>query len=175
MILRSNATATRPTTTTTIGAHRAPIVVVKCNGNPSHNDDDDWSAVRCGPRGFEDRIVNVIQVGLGTNATFIQNICGGDEEWDRSIHWMLKCVSEQRPGKITGIGVEPVEEHVLSLQRRAAPNAPGVSLVCAAVGEDDTRGVEVHALVRKNHDDLLHQVPWGQREDFKRYLIYLQK
>lgn len=140
---------------------------------PPRAADHDSGAVRCGPCGFDGRTVNVVQVGLGTNATFIQNI-GAPEEWDRSIHWMMRCVSEQRPGSITGIGVEPVEEHVQNLQRGPALKAPGVAVVCAAIGESDTRGVEVHALARKNHDDLLQRVQPCEREDLRRYLQYLQ-
>ena len=87
---------------------------------------------------------------------------------------MLRYVSEQRPKSITGIGIEPVEEHMQSLQHDAQQQAPGVALVCAAIGERDIQGVEVHALVHQNYNFLLRQVPPKQRDDFRQHLQYLQ-
>ena len=147
---------------------------IKNDNNIAHTQSSKFDAVCRGPCNFFCRMVNIVQVGLGTNATFVQNICGEDEDWDASIHWMLRCVSEKRPGAVTGIGVEPVKEHLQSLQWHAEVTAPGVALVCAAIGESDIEGVEVHALVRKNHDYLLQLVWQEHRSEFHVQLQYLQ-
>ena len=91
------------------------------DNHPPHIDDCDFGMVRFGfgCADFQECPVNVVQVGLGTNATFIQNVCGSHDHWNQNIHWMLKCVSERRSCAIKGIGIEPVEEHVQTLQRLA--------------------------------------------------------
>ena len=123
--------------------------------------------------GFGGYVINVVQIGLGTHGTFIHNVCGKHHEWDRNIHWILQCVSERQQAKITGIGVEPVGEHVRALQC-TAKSAPGVALVCAAMGERNMHAVEVHTLGRRRHDQLLQQVPHAQREAFMKSLHYIR-
>ena len=68
---------------------------------------------------FQERPVNVVHVGLGTSATFIQNVCGNHDEWHRNIDWMLQCVSKMRSWAIKGIGIELVKQHMQTLQRLA--------------------------------------------------------
>ena len=117
--------------------------------------------------------MNVVQVGLGNNATFLQNLAGTEEEWDPHIKWLLECVSEDRPEHVSGIGVEPVEQHVRALEHGPMTRLSHVALVQVALGEDVAEGVAVHALTEKDKDALLQQVRPAWRDDLGWHLEYL--
>jgi len=129
---------------------------------------------RWGPRSFEGRGVQVVQVGLGTNSTFIQNLQGVREEWNPGVHWLLEAVSEARARHISGIAVEPVWEHVEALQEGLDTKMPNVALVCAALGSHDCEGVGIHVLSKERHNELLRQVSDHQREELQRHLEYIR-
>ena len=57
-----------------------------------------------------------MQVGLGTNSTFVQNLGGLQQDWCASMDWLLETVSEHNPETFTGVGVEPVAEHVEAMR-----------------------------------------------------------
>ena len=76
---------------------------------------------------FKGEEVHVIQVGLGTNGTFIQ----GDSRW---IRFLLGATTRQFKGPMTGIGVEPVKECMLALTQLAGSNE-NVALIHGAVGQ----------------------------------------
>ena len=61
-----------------------------------------------GKRDFKGKRVHVVQIGLGTNATFIQNVASPYYEgWDKGIEWILQCVSSAViPSTLTGVAVE---------------------------------------------------------------------
>ena len=128
---------------------------------------------RWGCQSFGGRDVHVVQVGLGTNSTFIQNLRGNIEDWNSTIAWMLEVLSEDKPGAIRGVGVEPVLQHVGALQQGLDSALPNVALVCAALGDRDCDGVDVHVLTKKHHDDLLRSVPEHLRHDLQYHLEYI--
>ena len=128
---------------------------------------------RWGRQSFDGRDVHVVQVGLGTNSTFIHNFRGNVEDWDSTIAWMLEVVSEDKPGAISGVGVEPVFQHVDTLQQGLHSALPNVALVCAALGDRDCDGVDVHVLTQAHHDDLLRSVPEHLRYDLQYHLEYI--
>ena len=76
---------------------------------------------------FKGEKVHVIQVGLGTNGTFIQ----GDSRW---IRFLLGATTRQFKGAVTGIGVEPVKECMRALTQLAGSNG-NVALIHGAVGQ----------------------------------------
>ncbi len=49
--------------------------------------------------------VNFVQVGLGTNRTFIQNLAGKPHDWDYSVNWLLKACSEDDVARFCGVAV----------------------------------------------------------------------
>ena len=127
-----------------------------------------------GKRDFGGKRVHVVQIGLGTNATFIQNFASPhDEDWDKGIDWILQSASSV--GSITGftgVAVEPAAEHVHVLRPFVEKSLPGVALVQCAIGDIDGDS-ELYLLPRQVHDALLRQAPWWQREGLERSLSYV--
>ena len=58
-------------------------------------------------RCFGGNRVNVVQIGLGTFGTFIQNLAGRSDEWSNNVKWLLDACSLQRAGRMSGVAVEP--------------------------------------------------------------------
>lgn len=120
---------------------------------------------------FFGETLNFVQIGLGTNTTFVQNLAGDQADWSRNVGWLLEACSEWRPTQIRGIGLEPVAHLVEALQPMAA-TLPCVALVQAAIGEQEMWGAEVHVL--ESPDQLLQQVRHDQREDLAYELQFLR-
>eukprot|EP00927_Polykrikos_kofoidii_P012441 TRINITY_DN15360_c0_g1_i2.p1 TRINITY_DN15360_c0_g1~~TRINITY_DN15360_c0_g1_i2.p1 ORF type:complete len:383 (-),score=56.68 TRINITY_DN15360_c0_g1_i2:68-1177(-) len=124
--------------------------------------------------GFGGKKLHALQIGLGTFGTFVQNLAGDWEEWDKMVHWLLESVSESRPSQFRGVAVEPVAEHVRRLQKLTTSRLPHVRLVQTAIGEHEATGTEVQVLTRKAHDDLLRTVRPELRKDLEHDLVYLR-
>ena len=110
------------------------------------------------PRGrcFGGNRVNVVQIGLGTFGTFIQNLAGRSDEWSNNVKWLLDACSIQRTGRISGGAVEPVREHVDRLCV-LVDRLQFVELVQVAIGEDD--GVDnVHLFSVEMHMKIVMSV-----------------
>jgi len=108
---------------------------------------------------FGGAIVQVVQAGLGTNSTFVQNM-QSVEEWNVGVHWLLQSVSENRAERIRGIAVEPVQEYVEALREGVgSTKMPNVALVCAALGRPvhGCAVVNLHVLTQKHCDELMKQ------------------
>ena len=121
---------------------------------------------------FEGERINFVQIGLGTNSTFIQN-CGGQwHEWDKNIDWLLWACSEHQQDKVRGIAVEPVAELVDAL-RGPADGIPLVTLVQVAMGECEVRCADMQVFSVTERDRLVQQVPDEKRAEVKRSLEYL--
>lgn len=121
---------------------------------------------------FQQERINFVQIGLGTNSTFIQNVAGERHEWDKNVDWLLRASSEQRPEEIKGIAVEPVSELVAALRRPAA-RLPHVELVQVAMGEHDTWGADVQVFSLHERDALLQRVPYWKRAGLQHDLEYI--
>ena len=122
---------------------------------------------------FNGKRVNVVQVGLGTNSTFLHNLGGKWDEWDRGIAWLLTAVSEKRPWRITGVGVEPVEEHVASLSVGSMKWLPHVAIAQVALGDENRKGESIHVLTKRARDAILLQALPHARDDLRQDLCYL--
>jgi len=121
---------------------------------------------------FRGARLHFVQIGLGTNSTFIQNAAGDSWEWDKGCDWLLQAASETRRHKVRGVAVEPVSELVDKL-RGPAEHLPYVELVQVAMGEHEIWGEDVSVLSLKERDMLLQQVPQSQRENLKHDLEYI--
>mmetsp|Transcript_40609 Transcript_40609/g.130670 ORF Transcript_40609/g.130670 Transcript_40609/m.130670 type:complete len:317 (+) Transcript_40609:122-1072(+) len=117
--------------------------------------------------------VNFVQIGLGTNTTFIQNLAGTWDEWTDTIDWLSKATSETRPACFRGVAVEPVEDLVKQHQPQAA-KLPWVRLVQAAIGEVDQYGANINALSLKACDEFAAEMPLARREKFAWDLMCLR-
>lgn len=114
---------------------------------------------------FGGATVHFVQIGLGTNTTFIQNFAGPREEWSEQIDWLSKAMSETQPDLVRGVAVEPVAE-LLDAFRPMAQTLPGVCLLEAAIGEQNKTGVHMVGVSRKACDQMAQQLTPRRREDF---------
>ena len=121
---------------------------------------------------FEGKRVHVVQIGLGTNSTVVQNLEGAKHEWCSSIDWLMGSMSEQHPLHLSGIAVEPVAELVDSLWN-SAQLLPHMELVQVAMGEFDVHGAEVRSFSTRAADALVGQVPWWKRAALSNELGYI--
>jgi hypothetical protein len=121
---------------------------------------------------FQGKILNFIQVGLGTNSTFVQNLGGDKKDWDASIWSLLKAASEVRPHHVRGLAIEPISELVDAL-RHCMDQLPGVRLIEAALGEWDSADVEIQAVTPEYCKSLLEKVEPDRRAQLSSDLQYL--
>ena len=119
---------------------------------------------------FKGKRVNVVQIGLGTFGTFVQNLAG--DECDGCIKWLLEACSERCPESVSGVAVEPVAEHIDHL-RIVARRLPNLELVQAAIGQDDVKD-GLYFLSSATHKALLGCVPLWQRKALEEDLIYVR-
>jgi len=123
------------------------------------------------PHDFNGSRLNFVQVGLGTNSTFIQNLAGPRKAFDNNIDSLLKASSETRPSCVKGIAVEPVRSLVESY-RYCEELLPQVELLEAALGESNRNGVEVQSVTSEVCDALLSKVPRHKRSRLESELQY---
>ena len=90
-------------------------------------------AVSRGCENFHGERLHVLQIGLGTNKTFIQHLTGN--EWSECISWLLESVSENS-ASLRGVGVEPASDPFEKLvpELKDLSNA---TLVQAAIGREN--------------------------------------
>eukprot|EP00928_Gymnodinium_smaydae_P014476 TRINITY_DN1530_c0_g1_i1.p1 TRINITY_DN1530_c0_g1~~TRINITY_DN1530_c0_g1_i1.p1 ORF type:complete len:604 (-),score=96.73 TRINITY_DN1530_c0_g1_i1:147-1958(-) len=139
---------------------------------------DDLDACRCagdnvpitGVQNFEDARLHILQIGLGTFGTFIDNLARDGDEYP-AISWLLRACSDSSR-TLRAVGVEPVLEHIarLGCEIEKLPNA---SLVQAAIGSEPG-AVNVYGLSRKRYEGYLAQVPRPRREAFDAAVLYLR-
>jgi len=123
--------------------------------------------------GFGGQRAHVVQIGLGTFATVVQNLAGEPHEWDPVIAWLLEAVSETRAESLRVVAVEPVLEHVQRL-RRLASKLPEVRLVQAAISDRGEQDTKVHVLSAAAFDALLSSAPTDMRSALEMDLTYIR-
>jgi len=119
---------------------------------------------------FDGKRVNIVQIGLGTFGTFVQNLAGKNGERDGMVAWLLRVLSETQRHMLSGVAVEPVPEH---LQRLCVParNLPKVAMMQVAVGETQGKA-EIYVLTSEAHQLLLNGVAENQQSALKTELLY---
>ena len=115
--------------------------------------------------------VHVVQIGLGTNSTFIQNFVSSSD-WDEGLHWILQVVGEIPLEFLAGVGVEPVREHVEALLPLVRESLPRVTVVEQAIGDQEQTST-LFKWPKQKHEALLRRVPSGQRGGLEWSLSYL--
>eukprot|EP00931_Biecheleriopsis_adriatica_P043712 TRINITY_DN24978_c0_g1_i2.p1 TRINITY_DN24978_c0_g1~~TRINITY_DN24978_c0_g1_i2.p1 ORF type:complete len:347 (-),score=55.70 TRINITY_DN24978_c0_g1_i2:61-1071(-) len=113
-----------------------------------------------------------VQIGLGTNTTFVQNLAGPARDWMPCIDWLLSACSESRPDSVRGVAVEPVKEYAEAIRRLAAKHLHHVVVLEAAIGEEDKCSVDLHVL--ESPQKLIAKAPKNQRRDLKWHLTFLE-
>mmetsp|Transcript_31857 Transcript_31857/g.75600 ORF Transcript_31857/g.75600 Transcript_31857/m.75600 type:complete len:548 (-) Transcript_31857:60-1703(-) len=119
---------------------------------------------------FQGHKLNMLQVGLGTFGTFIQNLTVPDEVFP-GVSWLLNACTDGSK-QLRAIGVEPVPEHADRL-RPLLQGLPGAALVQAAVSAEE-RNVEVHAITPKCYEDCVQELLPKQQEAFDFLVSFLR-
>ena len=119
---------------------------------------------------FGGKRVSVVQIGLGTFGTFMQNLVG--DEKDCCIDWLLGACSEKTRAKVTGIAVEPMPEHIDRL-RPVASQLPGIKLVQVAIGEEDASS-DLYAISSSMCEVALKSAQPCQLKTFEEELLYIR-
>lgn len=119
---------------------------------------------------FGGQRLNILQIGLGTFGTFLQNLTKPQEVYP-VVSWLLEAASNSSTN-LLGVGVEPVPEHVERLQPllRWLPNA---ALVRAAVGSMD-QDVEVHAITPERYRKYVQTVRPTELQAFDDLVLFLR-
>ena len=115
-----------------------------------------------GFQNFQQRRLQVLQIGLGTFGTFLHNACDSDEVY-ANLTWLLASTSDDSRSML-GVGVEPVPEHISAL-RPFLELMPNSSLVQAAVSRREST-VDVYSLPLGVYEKCLAVVDPSQRESF---------
>lgn len=123
-----------------------------------------------GCRDFEGYRLNILQIGLGTCRTFLQNLTDPSNS-HQSVSWLLTAATD-RSWRLRGVGVEPVPEHVEHLQP-ALESLPYTSLLQGAVSTC-SEDVEVFAVTPQMYENAASKVPWALRDSFDNLVIYLR-
>ena len=114
---------------------------------------------------FGGATVQFVQIGLGTNTTFIQNLAGPWADWSDPIDWLSSSMSETHADLVRGVAVEPVKE-LLDAFRPMAQSLPGVCLVNVAIGDQNKTGAHMVGVSRKACIQLAQQLTPIMRDDF---------
>lgn len=122
---------------------------------------------------FGGKKLNFIQIGLGTNCTFIHNLAGEKQEYNKNIAWLFEPTSEEDPEKVLGISIEPVAD-LLDAIKPVASKLPGAALLQAAMGEHDESGAEMQGLSDCRRAELVDQAPPSKRQKLEEDLEYLR-
>ena len=112
--------------------------------------------------------INMVQIGLGNNRTFIQNLAGRREEWSSHMHWLMQSCSRSSADGFTGVAVEPVREHADAAEITASMHLPGVRVMQVAIGQSENEKGCIHVL---RHDAELET---DVRDGMKEQLEYLR-
>lgn len=123
---------------------------------------------------FQGEQLHFIQIGLGNNTTFIQNLAGSDDCWSRQVDWLLSACSEVRPDEVRGLAVEPVRHHAEALRGLAFRHLRRVQVLQAALGESPEEGEEAEVFVLQDPDQLLALLPKRQRRGLRWQFSFLE-
>mmetsp|Transcript_23996 Transcript_23996/g.53143 ORF Transcript_23996/g.53143 Transcript_23996/m.53143 type:complete len:533 (-) Transcript_23996:31-1629(-) len=119
---------------------------------------------------FQYRKLNMLQVGLGTFGTFLQNLTNPEEEY-APMRWLLSAASNASC-TLLGVGVEPIVEHIESL-RPALQQLPNAALLQAAIGRQSDK-VTVHAITPECYQKYLQEVAPVDRLAFEASMLYFR-
>ena len=134
----------------------------------------DGALLTWGTPDFEGGLVNIVQVGLGTNKIFVFDVACDAHQTHPQMAWLLESVSN-RSKSLRGVGVEPVPEHIQSLQPVLA-QLPHVALVQAAMSNRHREDVvDVYGISPDVHDDKsLRHLCGKKRKLFHEQVEYLR-
>lgn len=124
-----------------------------------------------GKQDFHQKKLNMLQIGLGTFGTFVQNLTCPEEVYP-AVSWLLDATSDKSDG-LLAVGVEPVPEHVSRLVPKLK-QLPNSALVQAAVSREDKESVEVHAMTKDSYEKHAQVMRPAELQAFDDLVIFLR-
>mmetsp|Transcript_79173 Transcript_79173/g.183710 ORF Transcript_79173/g.183710 Transcript_79173/m.183710 type:complete len:556 (+) Transcript_79173:72-1739(+) len=124
-----------------------------------------------GKNNFDQSRLNMLQIGLGTFGTFVQNLTCPSEVYP-NVSWLLDA-SSNNSRSLLAVGVEPVPEHVGRLRPLLLQHLPCACLVQAAVGRQD-QNVEVYAITQDLYKKYAQTVRPGELQTFDDLVLFLR-
>ena len=122
---------------------------------------------------YEGAVIHFVQIGLGTNSTFVQNAVGSRVEWNHGLQWLEGCMRARKQGYMTGIAIEPVFE-LAQAQWKAARELPWVEVVHVAMGEYCMREAKMSVFGENDMEEVLETCARFPDEDLVRELEYFR-
>ena len=113
--------------------------------------------------------IQFVQIGLGTNSTFIQNLTASPLErssWNNSIEWIMDLCSVRLPNEMKGISVEPVSALAHALREKVR-SLPHMALVEVAMGSVEADCVELWVFDQNAIEDMEPGIPSTRRAYFR--------
>jgi len=124
-----------------------------------------------GKQDFYQQKLNMLQIGLGTFGTFVQNFTC-PEEVNFAVSWLLDATSDNSDG-LLAVGVEPVPEHVDRLVPMLK-HLRNSALVQAAVTGQDQEQIEVHAITPDSYEKHAQAMRPAELRDFNYLVVFLR-
>ena len=114
------------------------------------------AALTFGNKDFQGKRLHMLQIGLGTFGTFVHYLADSDDAYmyTASVDWLLSATSNgTKDISILGVAVEPVKEHLESLQALAGCHTALVNAgIRDADGENNLYTIPSTLLKRADHD-----------------------
>jgi len=124
-----------------------------------------------GKHDFYQKKLNMLQIGLGTFGTFVQNFTCPEEVYP-AVSWLLDATSDKSNG-LLAVGVEPVPEHVDRLVPMLT-HLRNSALVQAAVTRQDQEQIEVHAITQDSYEKHTQAMRPAELQAFDDLVIFLR-
>jgi len=125
-----------------------------------------------GKQDFLQMKLNMLQIGLGTFGTFVQNLTCPEEVYP-AVSWLLDATSDKSHG-LLAVGVEPVPEHVGRLRPQLI-NLKNSALVQAAVTSTEQDPiVEVHAISQDSYEKHVQAMQPADLQAFDDLVVFLR-
>ena len=137
------------------------------NANPAQTGNTE---VVTGVRDFQGQRLHILQIGLGTFGTVVQNLTD-PKEGHHSVDWLMEGVSETTQS-LRSVSVEPVPEHVETL-RPALKKLPNSALVQAAIVRQG-QSAAVHAIDPEVYKACLREVKPVHVDAFMENVLFLR-
>jgi len=133
-------------------------------------EDSDHNVVY-GKQYFYQKKLNMLQIGLGTFSTFVQNFTC-PEEVHPTVSWLLDATSDKSNG-LLAVGVEPVPEHVSRLVPKLK-HLRNSALVQAAVTRQDEEQIEVHVITQDSYEKHAQAMRPAELQAFDDMVMFLR-
>lgn len=123
-----------------------------------------------GLQDFEWKRLHVLQIGLGTCSTVVENLANSCNSCG-TVAWLLEAASNNSPSLLT-VGVEPIPDHLAKL-RPFLKSLPNTALVEAAIVRHGS-ATTIHGITDDKYQRCLAMLDDADVPEFERLCTYLR-